>query len=103
MIKVIEDVFNADKPDKNEVLRSLMSALFWQVKSCNNADVKIKHSQYEKELEDIRRQFYDVPSADWNIPEIAKKICLGKYDLNGNLTERSTIEGNVVTYTYNCH
>lgn len=74
MIKVIEDVFNADKPDKNEVLRSLMSALFLQVKSCNNADVKIKHSQYEKELEDIRRQFYDVPSADWNIPEIAKKM-----------------------------
>lgn len=76
LIRICVEVFDSDKPQKDETLRYLMNAVFMQIKSCSNPEDRSSRSQYENELEGIRRQIYDTPSADWNIPQIAQKLNL---------------------------
>lgn len=76
LIRICVEVYDSDDPEKDATLRYLMNAIFMQIKSCSNPESRSIHSQYEKELEGIRRQIYDDPSADWNIPQIAQKLNL---------------------------
>lgn len=76
LIKICVEVFDSEKPEKEATLRYLMNAIFMQIKSCSNPEDRGIRSQYENELEGIRRQIYDTPSADWNIPQIAQKLNL---------------------------
>lgn len=74
MIKICVEIFDSDNPEKDETLRYLMNAVFMQIKNCSNPGNRRSYSQYENELEIIRRQIYEEPSADWKIPAIAKKL-----------------------------
>ena len=76
LIRICVEVFESDKQEKEETLRYLMKAIFMQIKSCSNPEGKSSHSQYENELESIRKQIYEDPSAEWNIPLIAQKLNL---------------------------
>ena len=76
LIKICVEVFESDKPEKDATIRYLMNAIFMQIKSCCSPEDRNNRSQYENELEDIRRQIYESPSADWNIPQIAQKLNL---------------------------
>ena len=76
LIRICVDVFGSDDTEKDATLRYLMKAIFMQIKSCSNPDEKCSHTQYESELENIRKAIYDDPSADWNIPQAAQKLNL---------------------------
>ena len=76
LIRICVEVFESDKQEKEETMRYLMKAIFMQIKSCSNPEEKSSHSQYENELESIRKQIYEDPSAEWNIPLIAQKLNL---------------------------
>ena len=76
LISVCVDVAASGKPEKEEVERKLMSAIFLQIKSCCNPEKKTKRTHYDRELDSMRRQIYDDPSADWNIPAMAEQLSL---------------------------
>lgn len=76
LIRICVEVFESDNSEKETTLRYLMNAVFMQIKSCSNPDVRSTRSQYKKELEGIRKQIYETPFADWNIPQIAQSLNL---------------------------
>ncbi|SFC51910.1 AraC family transcriptional regulator [Ruminococcus albus] len=76
LIKICTDIFESDKSEKEETLRCLIKAIFFNIKSCCNSDTKKHRSQYENELDEIRRQIYDDPSADWSVAKIAQNMNL---------------------------
>lgn len=76
LIRICVGVYESENAEKDAILRYLLNAIFMQIKSCSNPDSRNSHSQYEMELEELRRQIYDDPSADWNLPEIAQQLNL---------------------------
>lgn len=76
LIKMCVEIFYSENSEKDATVRYLIKAIFMQIKSCANPEDRGGRSQYENELESIRKQIYDDPSADWNIPQIAQDMNL---------------------------
>lgn len=76
LIAVCAEIYAADKPEKNESLKHIMRAIFTEIKSCFDPTVRSRHTHYDIEMDSIRRQIYDSPADDWNIPQIAEQLSM---------------------------
>ncbi len=76
MIRLCTAVFASENAEKEETIRCLMQAIFYQIKSCYDPKNTGRTSHYDAQLDAVRKQIYDEPANDWNIPALARKLSL---------------------------
>lgn len=74
LIHLCEQIFQAGLPEKDAVLRYLISAVFMQIKSeFRPAEHKIR-THYDTEFDQLRQDIFAYPRRDWNIAGIAEQM-----------------------------
>lgn len=73
LIAAAEDIFNSSVPQKKSALHHILCSILIHI-SVNSAPTKKKHNYYDEELDKLRKNIYDDPAHEWNIPEIAEKL-----------------------------
>ncbi len=76
LIRLCTEIFASEKAEKDETLRSLMRAIFLQIKSCCDSARHVGKTHYDTELDALRQQIYDSPDADWTIRLLADRLSL---------------------------
>lgn len=74
MIAASVEIFNSDVARKNETLNHIMQAILLHVSQCAVPEQKKRPNYYDEALDRIKREIYDDPSHDWNIPKIAEDL-----------------------------
>ncbi len=74
LIAAAEDIFNSAIPNKKTALHHILCAILIHISENAVPVQKKKHNYYDEELDKLKKQIYDDPSHDWNIPEIAEKL-----------------------------
>ena len=76
MIAAAESVSKSDLPDKHVILHHMMIAMLLFIEGCDAPRSNEKKNYYDSQLEELRKQIYDNPDRDWNIPEIADTLSI---------------------------
>lgn len=74
LIAVGVDIFNSDVVRKNDTLNHLLKAILSHISECSASEFESRPNHYDKELDKIKREIYDDPARDWNIPQIAEYL-----------------------------
>ena len=74
LIAVGEQIFQANKAERDVTLRHLLSAIMMQIKADYNPTTARYKTHYDSEFELIRQQIYENPCTDWNIAQIAEQL-----------------------------
>lgn len=74
LIAASEAIFNSEVAKKNETLNHIMQAILLHVSQCTGPSHKKRPNYYDEALDKIKREIYDDPSHDWNIPKIAEDL-----------------------------
>lgn len=74
LIAVGEQIFQANKAERDVTLRYLLSAIMMQIKADYNPTTARYKTHYDSEFELIRQQIYENPCTDWNIAQIAEQL-----------------------------
>ena len=74
LIQICEQIFQTNRPEKDTVLRYMMSAIMVQMKSeYRPAEIKPR-THYDVEFEQLRQDIYAFPQREWNIAGIAEQM-----------------------------
>lgn len=74
LIAACEEIFNSDLTFKNESLNYIMRAILRHISEYSCIRTKNEQNYYKESLEQLRRNIYDSPANNWNIPDMAKEI-----------------------------
>lgn len=74
LIAVCEQIFRANKAERDVTLRHLLTAIFMQIKADYSPTAAKYKTHYDQEFELIRQQIYENPCTDWNVAQIAKQL-----------------------------
>ena len=74
LIAACEEIFNSDAAVKNESLDYIMRAILRHISGHSCTKTKNEQNYYKERLAGLRRNIYDMPANNWNIPDMAKEL-----------------------------
>ncbi len=76
LIAAAEEIFRSDVPKKNDTLNYILKAILCHIGACAAPQQKHPKNHYDRALDELRREIYDNPAHDWNVPQIAEDLSL---------------------------
>lgn len=74
LIAACEDIFNSELSFKNETMNFIICAILRHISEHSCIREKNEQNYYTELLDKLKRNIYDDPAHDWNIPDLAKEL-----------------------------
>ena len=73
---LMTDIYHNTTVHRDDILSALMRSLLLSLDSELSQEYTIKASAYLSELKELRTNIYNNPSLEWNVADIASKLCI---------------------------